>query len=78
MNTETTRQSIPPGPLTHGYDGSAAVAPDETLAHEQAVDAILDDCFLSIGQGIGLRARLAARRSTEGDALAWWSARWPK
>ena len=58
MNTETTRQSIPPGPLAYGYDGPAAVAADEALAHEQAVDAILDDCFLSIGQGIGLRAAL--------------------
>ncbi|MBP7776205.1 MAG: hypothetical protein KA371_03690 [Acidobacteria bacterium] len=58
MTTDTTRQPVPPATLAHGYDASFADAPDETLAHEQAVDAILDDCFLSIGQGIGLRASL--------------------
>ncbi len=59
MNTDTTRQDqfVPPGTLAH-HDAPAASAPDQTLAHELAVDAILDDCFLSIGQGIGLRATL--------------------
>lgn len=58
MNTETTRQNVPPGTIAHGYDASIDGALDQTLEHERAVDAILDDCFLSIGQGIGLRASL--------------------
>ncbi len=65
MNTDTTRQHVPPGAIAHGYDQTIADAPDETLAHERAVDAILDDCFLSIGQGIGLRATL------DFDAVVW-------
>lgn len=65
MNTDTTRQPIPPATTAHGYDPSIDGAPDETLAHERAVDAILDDCFLSIGQGIGLRATL------DFDAVVW-------
>ena len=61
MNTDTTRQDHQdalPGTRATAYDAPAAT-PDEVLAHELAVDAILDDCFLSIGQGIGLRATLA-------------------
>lgn len=61
MNTDTTRLDdlYPPhGPRPAG-------ATDETLAHERAVDAILDDCFLSIGQAIGLRATF------DYDAVVW-------
>ena len=65
MNTDMTRQNVPPGTIAHGYDQSIAGASNETLAHERAVDAILDDCFLSIGQGIGLRATL------DFDAVVW-------
>ena len=60
MNTDTTRQQdqlMPPGTFATGYDAPATSVPDQ-LAHELAVDGILDDCFLSIGQGIGLRATL--------------------
>lgn len=57
MHTDTTRHDDQHLPGTHltGYDTPAA-APDEALAHERAVDAILDDCFLSMGQAVGLRA----------------------
>lgn len=65
MNTDTTRQPIPPATIADGYDASSASATDHALAHERAVDAILDDCFLSIGQGIGLRATL------DFDAVVW-------
>ena len=65
MTTDTTRQPVPTATLAHGYDASFAGAPDETLAHELAVDAILDDCFLSMGQAIGLRATL------DYDAVVW-------
>jgi hypothetical protein len=65
MNTDTTRQNVPPGTIANGYDQSIAAVPDETAAHERAVDAILDDCFLSIGQGIGLRATF------DYDAVVW-------
>ena len=65
MNTDMTRQNVPPGTIAHGYDQSIAGASNEALAHERAVDAILDDCFLSIGQGIGLRATL------DFDAVVW-------
>ena len=58
MNTEMTPQDARPGTTAHGYDTTIADGLDQTLAHERAVDAILDDCFLSIGQGIGLRASL--------------------
>jgi hypothetical protein len=65
MNTDTIRQNVPSGTIAQGYDQSIASAPDETVAHERAVDAILDDCFLSIGQGIGLRATF------DYDAVVW-------
>lgn len=58
MHTDLTRQPVAPGTPAPGFDTFAPVTPDQTLAHERAVDAILDDCFLSIGQGIGLRASL--------------------
>lgn len=54
MNTETTRHTVP---SASPFDTST-FASDDAAAHERAVDAILDDCFMSIGQGIGLRAAL--------------------
>ena len=65
MNTDTTRQNASLDTIAHAYDQSIADALDETLAHERAVDAILDDCFLSIGQGIGMRATL------DFEAVVW-------
>jgi hypothetical protein len=63
MNTDTTRLDDLSG--SYGHPASRGSAADEALAHERAVDAILDDCFLSIGQAIGLRATF------EYDAVVW-------
>ncbi len=56
MNIDPIRQDVPPSPFAHVATSPAATTPDQTLAHERAVDVILDDCFLSIGQAVGLRA----------------------
>lgn len=54
MNIDTTRHDIRPARVADDYASA-----DRTADYERAVDAILDDCFLSIGQGIGLRASLS-------------------
>jgi len=56
MNTDLTRPDVHPQPAT--FDTTIAGGPDETLALERAVDAIVDDCCLAVGQGVGLRAAL--------------------
>lgn len=56
MHTDSTRQELL-GQIAQEFTPSLAT-PDQVDAHERAVDAILDDCFMSIGQGIGLRASL--------------------
>jgi hypothetical protein len=56
MYTDPTRQPVSTD--SPAFDTFAPVTPDHTLAHERAVEEILDDCFLSIGQGIGVRASL--------------------
>ena len=68
MNTDMPRQDdhlVPPGTLANSFDSSVGGSPDETSAYERAVDVILDDCFLSIGQSIGLRATF------DYDAVQW-------
>lgn len=58
MLTDLTRSPLSPSTRTPGVDTYAPVTPDQTLANERAADTILDDCFMAIGQGIGLRASL--------------------
>lgn len=58
MHTDTTRPDVHPRPIAGGFDTTFDGGPDQTLAHERAVDAIIDDCCLAIGQGVGLRAPL--------------------
>jgi hypothetical protein len=53
MHTDMTPQNA-----ATRHDTSTTRATDQTLEHERAVDAILDDCFLALGQAIGLRASL--------------------
>lgn len=65
MNTDTTRQPVPPAGVAHGYDRSIADASDQTLAYERTVDVVLDDLFLSVGQAIGLRA------TVDYEAVVW-------
>ena len=65
MNTDTTRQDIPPRALGCGYDVPATGAPEQVQAHERAADVILDDLFMSVGQAIGLRA------TVDYDAVVW-------
>lgn len=65
MRTDLTRQPHSPGTITPGFDTFAPVTPDQALALERAVDAILDDCFLSMGQAVGLRATF------EYEAVVW-------
>ena len=57
MQIDMTRPDGSFVPSTSRVTGGNA-ASDETLAYERAVDAILDDCFLAIGQAVGLRATL--------------------
>lgn len=63
MHTDTTRQhplgSSPVSPV------APARAPQSSAALEQALDAIFDDVFLSIGQAVGLRA------SFDYEAVLW-------
>ena len=56
MNTDMTRSDI--RPVTPGFDTTIDGGSDQTLAFERAVDAIVDDCCLAVGQGVGLRAVL--------------------
>lgn len=65
MNTDTTRQDTLPGTLSYGYDAPADRASQQTKAYERAVNIILDDCFISVGQAIGLRA------TVDYDAVVW-------
>ena len=68
MNTDMTRRDdryLPTDTLANGFDSSVGGAPAETLAYERAVDVILDDLFLSVGQAIGLRATM------DYDAVVW-------
>ena len=65
MNTDTTRQPIPPATIADGYDRAIAADLGQTLAYERTVDVVLDDLFLSVGQAIGLRA------SVDYDAVVW-------
>ncbi len=61
MNSDMTRPDsrfVPAGMPVRSCEEAPARSTDELAAHEQAVDAILDDCCLSIGQGVGLRATL--------------------
>lgn len=58
MNTDITPQTVRPATTPGSSDVAAAHDVDRQLDHELAIDAILDDCFVSIGQGIGLRASL--------------------
>jgi hypothetical protein len=61
MQNDMTRQDV----STHGLDTTIGGRPDEAQAHERAVDVILADAFLSLGQAIGLRASL------DFDAAVW-------
>lgn len=54
MNIDQTRSDRTFAPATDFLAPDAA----ETLANERAVEVILDDCFMAIGQGVGLRASL--------------------
>lgn len=65
MNTETTRPNAPPATIAHGYDATIDGVLGQTFEHEREVDAILDDCFLSMGQAVGLRATF------DFDAVLW-------
>lgn len=56
MNTDVTRSDI--RPIAHGPDTTIDSRPGQTLALERALDAIVDDCCLAVGQGVGLRAVL--------------------
>ncbi|MGE3473162.1 MAG: hypothetical protein AB7O28_22640 [Vicinamibacterales bacterium] len=60
MNTET-RSTYQPTPAQLPGAGT----PDATADLREALQVILDDMFLSIGQGVGLRA------SFEYDAVVW-------
>lgn len=57
MTTEHT-YDVHPGTTSGSFDAAVARDSEQRLDHERAVDGLLDDCFLSIGQGIGLRASL--------------------
>lgn len=56
MNTDMTRSDV--RPVAPGFDTTIDGGSDQTLAFERAVDAIVDDCCLAVGQGVGLRAAL--------------------
>jgi hypothetical protein len=63
MHTDTTR---PHPPVSSPVSPVAPVgAPQPSAALEQALDAIFDDVFLSIGQAVGLRA------SFDYEAVLW-------
>jgi hypothetical protein len=59
MHTDTTRSDVRLLPTAHGFDTTHDGGPDQTLAYERAVDAMVADGCLAVGQGIGLRASLA-------------------
>ena len=56
MNTDMTRSDV--RPVAPGFDTTIDGGSDQTLAFERAVDGIVDDCCLAVGQGVGLRAVL--------------------
>ena len=56
MNTDMTRSDV--RPVAPGFDTTIDGGSDQTLAFERAVDGIVDDCCLAVGQGVGLRAAL--------------------
>ncbi len=56
MNTDMTRSDV--RPTAPGFDTTIDGGPDQTLALERVVDAIVDDCCFAVGQGVGLRATL--------------------
>lgn len=56
MNTDLSRSGAIPAPAATRFDPTTDGASARALEHERAVDAIVDDCFLACGQGIGLRA----------------------
>jgi len=69
MNADTTRldyQHVPTGPPVSPSDAESSA---QAQAYERAVDVILDDCFLSMGQAVGLRATF------DYDAVVWLRAR---
>lgn len=56
MNTDLTRPAA--RPLPAAFDSTIDGGPDASSALERAADVIVDDCFLAVGQGVGLRASL--------------------
>jgi hypothetical protein len=56
MNTDMSRSGTVLPPAATRFDPTTDLTPDRAAEHERAVDAIVDDCFLACGQGIGLRA----------------------
>lgn len=58
MHTDNMRSDVRTQPAVLGFDTTLDSGPDQTLAHERAVDSIVDDICLAVGQGVGLRAPL--------------------
>ncbi len=65
MNLDPIRLDVPSDTFASEAASPAFSAPDQILAHERAVDIILADCFMSIGQAVGLRATF------DYDAVQW-------
>jgi hypothetical protein len=65
VNQEINRPQLVP-PTTAGFTLDPVLSREQAAGLEAAVEYVVDDCFFTVGQVVGLR------KTVEYDAVIWW------